>query len=132
MDLAGATPIAETRYTPDHLWLLLSGGGATVGVTRFAMQALGPVAHVRLPEPGRRVRAGEACADIETVKAASEVHAPAGGTILQVNTALMDDPTPLGSDPEGAGWLFRIAPDDPAELGRLLDGAAYAALLAAL
>ena len=105
---------------------------ATVGVTRFAMQALGPVAHVRLPAPGRRVQAGEACADIETVKAASDVQAPAGGTILQVNTALLYEPTPLGSDPEGAGWLFSIALDDPAELDRLLDAAAYAALLDAL
>lgn len=96
------------------------------------MQALGTVAHVRLPQPGRRVQAGEACADIETVKAASEVEAPVGGTILQANTALLDDPAPLGTDPEGTGWLFRIAPDDPAELDAFMDAAAYTAFLDAL
>jgi glycine cleavage system H protein len=81
---------------------------------------------------GRRVLAGEACAAIETVKAASDAHAPVSVQILEANAALLDDPAPMNRDPEGAGWLYRLAPDDPPGLDGLMDQAAYNALVDAL
>ena len=120
------------RFTTDHLWVRLHGGIATVGITGFAGDALGAAAQVQLPQPGRRVMAGEACAALETVKAASDAHAPLSGQILEANTALLDDPAPATRPPEGAGWLYRMAPDDPADIDGLMDLAAYTAFVAAL
>ena len=122
----------DARFTTDHLWVRLHDGAATVGITRFASDALGPIARVELPQPGRRVLAGEVCAAIETVKAASDAHAPVNGQILEANAALLDDPALVNRDPEGAGWLYRMVPDDPAGLGGLMDQAAYNALMDAL
>ena len=122
----------DVRFTTDHLWVRLDGGTATVGITGFARDALGVVARVHLPQPGRRVLAGEACALIETVKAASDAHAPLSGQVLKANAALLDDPAPVNQDPEGAGWLYRMVPDDPAGLDGLMDLPAYNAFVAAL
>ena len=122
----------DARFTTDHLWVRLHGGTATVGITGFASDALGAVARVQLPQPGLRVLAGDACAVIETVKTAGDAHAPLSGQILEANTALLDDPAPVNRDPEGAGWLYRMAPDDPTGLDGLMALAAYNAFVAAL
>lgn len=121
-----------TRFTADHLWVRPAGSAVVVGMTGFACGALGTVALVRLPQPGRRVQAGEACAEVESMKAASDVPAPVAGTVLDANPAVIADPALISRDPEGAGWLYRMAPDDPADTGALMDAAAYAAFVGAL
>ncbi len=124
--------MTDTRFTPAHHWVRLLGGVATVGITGFAQETLGEVTMVRLPQPGSRVLAGGACAVIETVKAASDADAPLDGRIIEVNAAVLDAPALMNQDAEGAGWLYRMAPDDPAALDALMDRVAYDALLDAM
>jgi glycine cleavage system H protein len=119
----------ETRFTRDHEWVRLDGGIATVGITAHAQGQLGDIVFVELPEPGREVAAGEACAVVESVKAASDVFAPLAGRITEVNAALADDPALATREPEAGGWFFRLAPSDAAAFAALLDAPAYAALV---
>ena len=120
---------SETRFTRDHEWVRLEGGIATVGITDHAQEALGDVVFVELPEPGREVGAGEACAVVESVKAASDVYAPLAGRVTDINQAIVDDPALVNREPGGGGWFFRLALADPAGFDALLDEAAYKALL---
>jgi glycine cleavage system H protein len=118
--------MAELRYTKDHEWVRLDGDSATIGITDHAQTALGDVVFVDLPEVGREVEAGEAIAVVESVKAASDVYAPIAGRIVEVNAGLTDDPGLINRSPTDEGWFFRIEPKDAAEVGALLDDAAYA------
>jgi len=122
--------MSQIRYTPDHEWVRLDAGIATVGITDHAQTALGDIVFVELPEPGREVAAGEECAVVESVKAASDIFAPLAGRIAEVNPALTDDPALVNRDPAGEGWFFKLAPVDPTKFDDLLDAAAYAALIA--
>jgi glycine cleavage system H protein len=122
--------MTQTRYTAEHEWVRLADGVATVGITDHAQTALGDIVFVELPEPGREVAAGEECAVVESVKAASDIFAPLAGRINEVNAALTDDPALVNRDPAGEGWFFRLVPTDPAQFNALLDEAAYAALVA--
>jgi glycine cleavage system H protein len=119
----------ETRYTKDHEWVRLEGDTATIGITDHAQNALGDVVFVELPEVGREVAAGEACAVVESVKAASDVYAPVAGRIAEVNNALADDPGLINREPTGEGWFFKIEPKDKAEIAGLMDEAAYHAFV---
>ena len=119
--------MSDTKFTKDHEWVRLDGGIATVGITDHAQNALGDVVFVDLPEVGREVAAGEAVAVVESVKAASDVYAPIAGKIVEVNSALADNPGTINSAPTAAGWFFRIEPADVAEVAALMDEAAYAA-----
>ncbi len=121
--------MAEMKYTQDHEWVRAEGDAATIGITDHAQNALGDVVFVDLPEVGREVAAGEACAVVESVKAASDVYAPVAGTIVAVNAALADNPGLINSEPTGEGWFFRIRPADPAAVAALMDEAAYAAFV---
>ncbi|GGG33783.1 glycine cleavage system H protein [Caldovatus sediminis] len=121
--------MSELRYTKDHEWLRMDGDTATVGISDHAQNALGDVVFVDLPEIGREVAAGEPVAVVESVKAASDVYAPIAGRIVEVNSALAEDPGLVNRDPTGEGWFFRIEPRDPAEIEALMDEAAYAAFL---
>lgn len=123
--------MAEMKYTQDHEWVRAEGDAATIGITDHAQNALGDVVFVDLPEVGREVAAGEACAVVESVKAASDVYAPVAGTIVAVNAALADNPGLINSEPTGEGWFFRIQPADPAAVTALMDEAAYAAFVEA-
>ncbi len=123
--------MGDMRYTSDHEWVRLDGDVATVGITDHAQSALGDLVFVELPEAGREVAAGEACAVVESVKAASDVFAPLAGRVVECNPVLADDPALVNSDPEGQGWFFRLAGVDAAAFTGLLDAAAYAALLEA-
>ncbi|WP_298216956.1 glycine cleavage system protein GcvH [Acidocella sp.] len=117
-------------YTKDHEWVSVGDDGlATVGITDHAQQALGDIVFVELPEPGRNVAKGEACAVVESVKAASDVYAPLSGTVAEVNQAIVDDPAKVNGAPEGDGWFFKLRLEDPAGLTKLLDRAAYDKLL---
>jgi glycine cleavage system H protein len=115
----------ELKFSKDHEWVRVEGKIATIGITDHAQQALGDVVFVDLPEPEREVAAGEACAVVESVKAASDVYAPLTGKVVAVNTALPDNPGSINSDPTGEGWFFRLELANPAELDGLMDADAY-------
>ncbi len=113
------------KYHESHTWLKMeSGDSCIVGVTYHAQEQLGDVVYVQPPAAGVMVRQGEACGVIESVKTVADVHAPASGLVTEINPALTDAPEAVNTDPYGA-WLFRMKLSDPAELGALLDVAAY-------
>jgi len=121
---------AEYRYTKEHEWIVVKGNIATVGITDYAQHELGDVVFVELPKPGAKLIAGKTFGSVESVKAVSEIFAPASGDLVEANTALQDKPETLNSDPHGAGWLVRVKLSNPAELTSLLDAAAYEAFIA--
>jgi glycine cleavage system H protein len=124
--------MAEIRYTKDHEWVRLDGDIATVGITDHAQDALGDVVFVELPEAGREVAEGEACAVVESVKAASDVYAPLAGTVTETNAALAEDPALANQSPTDQGWFFRLRLSDASAFTSLMDEAAYKALLETL
>ena len=114
------------RYTKSHEWVKAEDDGlVTVGITDHAQELLGDMVFIELPETGREVGTGEECAVVESVKAASDVYAPLAGRVVAVNDMLADAPETVNEDPYGDGWMFRIEPDDSAQLDDLLDAAAY-------
>lgn len=118
------------KFTPDHEWLKIDGDTVTVGITQFAQEKLGDLVFVQLPKPGTVLEAGAAAAVVESVKAASDVYAPIKGEITDVNQQVTDDPTLVNSDPTGKGWLFKVKIADRSQLDKLMDEAAYQALVA--
>lgn len=118
--------MAQVFYSKDHEWVVLGDDGlATIGITDHAQNALGDIVFVELPEPGRNVATGEACAVVESVKAASDVYAPLAGTVAEVNQAIVDEPALVNSGAEGEGWFFKLRLSDVAAVSGLLDRAAY-------
>ena len=118
------------RYTTDHEWLdATDPATATVGITQHAQDALGDVVFVDLPAVGKRFAKGEVAGVVESVKAAADLFMPVAGTVVEVNEALRADPSLANSDPEAAGWFFKLTLDDPAEAETLLDRGAYETLL---
>ncbi|MDQ3681244.1 MAG: glycine cleavage system protein GcvH [Actinomycetota bacterium] len=115
----------ELRYTTDHEWARLEDGRLRVGITDYAQDALGDIVFVQLPEPGAIVEAAGSISEIESTKSVSDVYAPVGGEVVEVNDQLSDRPQHVNDDPYGEGWLFVIAPSDPAAFGTLLDAEAY-------
>jgi len=121
---------ADLRYTASHEWIRSEPDGTlTVGVTDHAQAALGDLVFLELPKPGRKVKAGEAVAVVESVKAASDVYAPVSGEVVAANDAISATPESVNQDAYGA-WLFRIRPSDAAEVAKLLDAAGYQATIA--
>lgn len=122
-----------TRYfTQDHEWIEVEGDTGTVGITDYAQGQLGDITYVDLPEVGAVLAKGDAPCVVDSVKAASDVYAPVGGTVTDVNEALGDEPELVNTDPETGGWLFRVTLADAAELDGMMDRAAYDAFLAEL
>lgn len=120
----------DLKYTDSHEWVRWeSDGSATVGITDFAQESLGDLVFVELPEVGRAVKAGETCAVVESVKAASDVYAPIAGEVLSVNQAVVEKPESINAD-AFAAWLFRIRPLDRGANPRLLDANQYASTVA--
>ena len=117
------------QYTDSHEWVRVDGDVATVGITHHAQDALGDIVHVELPAVGKVVKKGAGAAEVESVKAVSDIYAPVSGTVVEVNGALDGNEATINQDPHGAGWLFKIKLSDAGELGGLLDAAAYAATL---
>ena len=113
------------KYTPDHEWIKLEGGAATVGITVHAQDALGDVVFVDLPEVGRNYGKGEVAGVVESVKAAADVFMPITGEVTEVNEALRSDPSLANSDPLGQGWFFKVKLAATAELDGLMDETAY-------
>ena len=121
---------ADMKFAKTHEWIRPEAGGlATVGISAYAVEALTDLVFMQLPAVGRKVKAGESIGEIESVKAVSDMYAPVSGEIVEVNTALPGQLETLGKDPYGGGWIVRIRPDDQAEMGTLLDQAAYDALV---
>lgn len=122
-----------TRYfTDEHEWIDVDGSTATVGITSYAQEQLGDIVFVEVPAAGASVSKGGEAAVVESVKAASDVYAPVSGTVTEGNAALADDPSLVNSDPEGAGWFFKLTLADPGELDGLMDEAGYKAFVAGL
>ena len=121
---------ADLRYTAEHEWVAVVDGQVRVGVTAHAATELGDIVFVELPEPGTRVVAGHVAGEIESTKSVSELFAPIDGEIVEINTAVVDDPALVNADAYAA-WLYVVAPDDPATIDSLLDAAAYASLVGA-
>lgn len=116
------------RYTKSHEWVRFDGKVATIGITDFAQDQLSDLTYVELPTVGDEVGASDQIAVVESVKAASDVYAPVGGTITAVNKSLQDKPELINTDPYGEGWICQIQPDDLSEFESLLDADAYDAL----
>lgn len=115
----------ELKYTPTHEWVRQEADGTlSVGITDHAQEALGDVVFLELPDVGRPIKAGEECAVIESVKAASSIYAPVDGVVTARNEALLEAPEKVNGDPYGS-WLFKVSPLDTAQLEALLDAAAY-------
>ena len=115
----------DIRYTEEHEWVATEGNRATVGITDHAQRALGDLVFVQLPEVGATFTKGAPAAVVESVKAASDVLAPLSGTIVEINSATVSDPSLVNSQPMDGGWLFKIDFTQPSELGSLLDESAY-------
>jgi len=126
---------SDLRYTKSHEWVRREHGDApngtvTIGISDHAQSALGDLVFVEVPDVGRTVSAGEACAVVESVKAASDVYSPVSGKVIAGNAALATQPELLNQDPYGAGWLFRVQTSSPADEAALMSAADYANYLA--
>jgi len=110
----------DLKYTKSHEWVRVSGDTATVGITDHAQRELTDIVFVELPDIGRKIKSGEACAVVESVKTASDIYSPLSGEILEANSAVVDDPALVNSDSYEAGWFFKIKMSNPAELQALL------------
>ena len=121
-----------TRYTKDHEWIRLDGDVATVGISEHAQNALGDIVYVELPEIGRQVEQGGEAAVVESVKAASDVYAPATGEVVSVNDSLDGAPATINEDAEGKGWFFRLKLASPEQLNDLMSEEQYKEFLKTL
>lgn len=113
----------SAKYTQDHEYILADG---TVGISVYAQEQLGDIVYVELPAVGKKLSKGDEAAVVESVKAASEIYAPASGTVIAVNDGLSGEPGLINTAAEGEGWIFKLELDDPSELDSLMDAAAYA------
>ena len=123
--MAAEAQPADLRYHPEHDWARIEGDEATFGITWFAQDALGELVHFEAPEEGANVTAGQPYAEVESVKAVSDVVAPLSGEILEVNRSIVDAPERVNADPYGEGWIVRVRLSDPSEAESLMDAEAY-------
>jgi glycine cleavage system H protein len=120
----------DNYYTKEHEWAQVDENIVTVGITEFAQNALGEVVYVELPEEGQKVSQGETFGVVESVKAVSDLYAPVSGTVIEINTAITDDPSILNDNPMNDGWLIRIEMDTEKELANLMRAPDYKKLVA--
>ena len=123
-------PDSDLKYTPEHEWVKVDGGVATVGITDHAQEALSDIVYVELPEVGAVFAKGEEVVVLESTKAAASVYAPAAGEVVAVNEALPADPGLVNRDCYGEGWMYKLKLEDESALAGLLHAAGYEALLA--
>jgi glycine cleavage system H protein len=122
---------ADLRYTDQHEWARIEGGTVTVGITSYATDQLGDVVFVELPAVGKRLEAMKPFGVVEAVKTVSDLYAPVGGEVVEINTALTDNPALVNQEPFGKGWMVRIRADRPDDLKQLLSSADYEKLVEA-
>src|SRR5271165_3003968 len=120
----------QYRYTKEHEWVDAKGDVATIGITDYAQHELGDVVFVELPKPGKKIEAGKSFGTVESVKAVSEIYAPAAGEVLEANPDLHNTPEKINTDPHGAAWLIKVRLANPSEIGSLMDAKAYEAFIA--
>jgi glycine cleavage system H protein len=118
---------SDLKYAKSHEWVRVASDVATVGITDHAQHELTDIVFVELPATGRRVKAGESCAVVESVKTASDIYSPVSGEITEINKAAVDDPALVNREPFSGGWFYKIKLSNPAELGLLLTPDAYQA-----
>ncbi|CAP01432.1 glycine cleavage complex protein H, carrier of aminomethyl moiety via covalently bound lipoyl cofactor [Acinetobacter baumannii SDF] len=118
---------SELKYARTHEWVKIEGDLVITGITDHAQDELGDLVYVETPEVGSQVTAGEQARVVESVKTASDIHAPVSGTVVEVNTDLEDDPDFVNEDPYGKGWIYKIKPDNIADVEKLLTNAEYEA-----
>jgi glycine cleavage system H protein len=119
----------ELRYSTDHEWVRIDGNRVVLGITDYAQDALGDVVFVDVPEVGTTVAAGDSFSEVESTKSVSDIYAPVGGVIVEINAELGDNPERLNDDPYGDGWICVIEVADTADFAALMDAAAYLALI---
>jgi len=119
----------DLRYSSDHEWARIEGGSIRVGITDFAQDNLGDVVYLQLPEVGARFDAGATVGEVESTKSVSDIYSPLAGEVVEVNTALEDQPDLLNRDPYGEGWICVVRLDSADQVESMLDAAAYRALL---
>src|SRR5215472_12145970 len=118
---------ADLKYAKSHEWVRVSGGVATVGISDHAQHELTDVVFVELPQVGRKVKAGEACAVVESVKTASDIYSPVSGEVTEVNKAVVDNPALVNAEPYGGGWFYKIKLSSASEMDSLLNAEQYQA-----
>ncbi|GAM30905.1 glycine cleavage complex protein H, carrier of aminomethyl moiety via covalently bound lipoyl cofactor [Acinetobacter calcoaceticus] len=118
---------SQLKYARTHEWVKIEGDLVITGITDHAQDELGDLVYVETPEVGSQVTAGEQAGVVESVKTASDIHAPVSGTVVEVNTDLEDDPDFVNDDPYGKGWIYKIKPDNIADVEKLLTNAEYEA-----
>jgi glycine cleavage system H protein len=121
---------SQYRYTKEHEWIDVKGDIATIGITDYAQHELGDVVFVELPKVGAKTATGKSFGTVESVKAVSEIYAPAAGEVLEANSVLQNKPETINTDPHGAAWLIKIKLANPAEISGLMNAAAYEAFIA--
>jgi len=121
----------QYRYTKDHEWIEVKGDTATIGITDYAQSELGDVVFVELPAVGKTISSGKTFGSIESVKAVSELFAPASGEVTEANTTLTTKPETVNTDPHGAAWLIKVKLASPSEINSLMDATAYQAFIEA-
>jgi glycine cleavage system H protein len=124
--------MTSVKYSQEHEWIRVEGDVGTIGITQYAQEQLGDVVFVEVPQAGRKVAKGEACAVVESVKAASDIYAPVSGEVVEANAALADAPGDVNAEPMGKGWFFKLRLADKGELDGLMDEAAYGAFVKSL
>ncbi len=115
----------DRRYASSHEWVKVEGNVATVGITQHAQDALGDIVHVELPAVGKSFKKGDSAAEVESVKAVSDIYAPVGGKVIEVNGALDGNEGVINTDPHGDGWMFKLELAGGADLDGLMDAEAY-------
>ncbi len=116
---------ADLKYAKSHEWVRVASDTCTVGITDHAQHELTDVVFVELPQVGARVKAGEACAVVESVKTASDIYSPVSGEVIEINKAVVDDPALVNTQPYGGGWFYKVKLSDPAEVNALLSPEQY-------
>ena len=124
--------MADLKFTAEHEWAHLEGDVVTIGITDYAQDQLGELVYVELPETGTQINAGQEVVVIESVKAAGDIKSPVDGTIIEVNSALSDEPEKVNEDPTGEGWFYRVRVDSTGDLDSLMDESAYQDLISSL
>jgi glycine cleavage system H protein len=117
--------MSDLKFSKEHEWVDVEDGIATVGISDYAQEQLGDVVYIELPEVGQKIARDGQAAVVESVKAASEIYAPASGEVTEINGALEDEPGLVNGDPTGGGWFFKLKLDDESELATLMDADAY-------
>ena len=118
---------SELKYARTHEWVRIEGDLVVTGISDHAQDALGDLVYVETPEVGQQITAGEQAGVVESVKTASDIHAPVSGTVVEINANLEDDPDFVNDDPYGKGWIYKIKPDNIADVEQLLSSTAYEA-----